>query len=214
VTVGEYCAFLNEMALSGGYGSMIPGLITQSGNPGSYHYEPVSTWVNRPILYVSYYDAVAYAAWLSSKKGCTYRLPTEEEWEKAAGWDPSIQKMWLYGFQEDIIDCSWANYYPGSGSVGAKGCYEDWVAPVGTYNGTNGVNNAISYYGCYDMSGNAYEWTTGSPAGTAPVLRGGAWHYNKSYCTTTYRYTNLLPSSGYSTVGFRLVLELPSPPSK
>jgi len=39
---------------------------------------------NHPVVRVSWYDAVAYCRWLSGETGTDYRLPTEEEWEKAA----------------------------------------------------------------------------------------------------------------------------------
>ena len=43
---------------------------------------------NYPVVNVSYNDAVAYAKWLSQRDGATYRLPSEREWEFAAGHMP------------------------------------------------------------------------------------------------------------------------------
>ncbi len=39
---------------------------------------------NQPVVGVSWYEAEAYANWLSEVTGKQYRLPTEEEWEQAA----------------------------------------------------------------------------------------------------------------------------------
>ena len=46
-----------------------------------------------PANNISYDDAIAYAKWLSNKKGITLRLPTEEEWELAAGHMPKDAQM-------------------------------------------------------------------------------------------------------------------------
>ena len=126
-------------------------------------------------------------------EGATYRLPTEEEWEKAAAWDPVEEHYYLYGFHQDTIDCLWCNY---NNCVGSS-------TPVGTYDGTGGTNDAKSYYGCYDMSANVWEWTS-TPSG---VLRGGAWRSNAegSQCTAA---SPTGPGERCDSKGFRLVLDL------
>jgi formylglycine-generating enzyme required for sulfatase activity len=99
-----------------------------------------------PVLGVTWDQAKAYAAWAGK------RLPTEEEWEKAASWDPVAQqkRIWPWG---NMPDSSRAN-------VGTKK-----GAPVKRYAGD------LSPYGVYGMSGNAWEWVDslwnpyeGSPA--------------------------------------------------
>jgi formylglycine-generating enzyme required for sulfatase activity len=197
-TNSEYCRFLNEMDPEGQYFDSHME-ITQSGSAGQYTYTVQSGKESHPIRYVSVYDAQAYANWKSRVTGLNYRLPTEQEWEKAAGWDPILQKLWTYGFQKDTIDATWCNYSN----------YYGGTLPVGSFNGTGGKNDAYSYYGCYDMSGNVWEWTV-SPVDSNPgsrIVRGSSWYHSDYYCNVTKRGTT---SSWYrvETLGFRLVRDL------
>ena len=85
---------------------------------------------NHPVVYVSWYAAMAYAQWAGK------RLPTEAEWEKAARGGLARQK-YPWG---NAIDTTKANYYDEI----------DDTTPVGRY--------APNGYGLYDMAGNVWEW--------------------------------------------------------
>jgi len=81
------------------------------------------------------------------------------------------------------------------------------TTPVGAY------ETGVSGYGCYDMAGNAFEWTSslitaqnGEETGqTVNAVRGGSWYSTGSSCRSTYRGEGRSPSGGYHSVGFRIV---------
>jgi hypothetical protein len=120
---------------------------------------------NRPAEWVSWYQAMAFCAWLSSRLGYEVRLPTEWEWQQAAtGGDPSFTYPWGSDW-----DAGRASTKAGLGHLVAVGLYPHGVSPVGAH----------------DMSGNVYEWCLNpfeNPAdlriGTdvPRTTRGGAWY--------------------------------------
>jgi Uncharacterized conserved protein len=184
VTNAFYCEFLNSAdPYSAYYNNCSYGVmeIARSGSSGNYYYSVNPGRENYPVYNVTLDDARAFAQWRSSIQGGTFRLPTEQEWEKAAGWDPVLQKLWAYGFQSANADCSWGN---------SNSCYGGTL-PVGSFNGTGGKNDAKSYYGCYDMSGNVSEWTN---SGTVHGCS-----FNDFFWPVTWSGTN-------NCTGFRLVL--------
>jgi formylglycine-generating enzyme len=166
---------------------------------------------------VSWYDAVAYANWLSSRDGLTpaytvtgtnviwnrsangWRLPTEAEWEYAARGGRSSRNT-TYAGSDDFGSVAW--YDRNSGSK---------TQPV--------AGKQANELGLYDLSGNVWEWcwdwygaypnraetNPGGPAsGTHRVLRGGSWI---SYATSTrvaYRIRSD-PGNRNFSLGFPLV---------
>ena len=109
----------------------------------------------RPVVNVSWEDAVAYAKWLSKATGKSYRLVTESEWEYAARSGGKVE-IWAGTSNEKQL----ADY-----AVFAKGQTE----PVGSL-----MPNGL---GLYDMSGNAYEWVEDcrSESYTDAPTDGSAW---------------------------------------
>ena len=115
-----------------------------------------------PVNGVSWYEAMAYCSWLSSKTGHTYRLPTEAEWEKAARGsyehnrdNPELGHQRRYPWGDDL-DNSYSNFW-NSGDP-----FDNGTTPVGYYNGSKQgsyqTKNNASPYGAYDMAGNVFEW--------------------------------------------------------
>lgn len=189
----QYCEFLNEVGARGQnyYSSME---IVQSGSPGSYTYTVVTGRENYPVRFVCFYEAKAYAEWKSRVTGQPYRLPTIQEWEKAAGWNPTLWSAYTYGFQRDTIDSTWCNYNNAYGGP----------LPVGSFNGTGGKNDAQSWYGCYDMSGNAGEWVIDASDLSLAFSRGGSWAESEFWCAV-FRQHSMNPYSRDQYTGFRLV---------
>jgi iron(II)-dependent oxidoreductase len=127
---------------------------------------------DEPVQHVSFFEAEAYAAWAGA------RLPTEQEWEKACAWDPSLgrRRRWPWGSTEPT---------PALANLGGAALRP---APVGAYPA------GASAYGVEQLIGDVWEWTSSTFEpwpGFAPmlyrqysepffggdyrVLRGGSW---------------------------------------
>jgi formylglycine-generating enzyme required for sulfatase activity len=105
----------------------------------------------RPVVDVSWLDALAYTQWLTAQTGFTYRLPSEAEWEYAAraGGKPGA------GYSTgDCISAKQANF--NDAATPFNNCPTSSInlgkaQPVASY--------APSAFGLYDMHGNVFEWT-------------------------------------------------------
>jgi formylglycine-generating enzyme required for sulfatase activity len=175
---------------------------------------------NHPVIHVSWNDATEYCKWLSRQSGKTYRLPTEAEWEYAAG-NGSRHTKYSWGNGDpsgknggNVTDES---KRPGDGSTWTTKFegYNDgywYTAPVGSYNSND--------FGLHDMTGNVWEWCsdwygadyyknspssnpTGPTSGSFRVLRGGSWYNVPQYCRVADRSFGA-PGNRGSDSGFRL----------
>lgn len=179
---------------------------------------------NHPVARVSWYEAMAYCRWLEGrlrgaldktpkeiqdclKAGWRVRLPTEAEWERAArGTDGRI---YPWGKKPNP---NLANFNEtGIGGTSTVGCFPGGITPAG----------------CFDMSGNVWEWTVSLKMeypychnekwnnetvgnNEARVLRGGAYDFASDDLRCAFR-CDLDPHDRSADDGFRCVCA-PNPP--
>ena len=214
---------------------------TRVGLPGTTNYSTAT----HPVVHVSWAGAAYFCNWLSAMEGLTpvydptsawaanfanngYRLPTEAQWERAAAWDGT--KHWIYGFVSDTL-----TGYLSANAVDNSTQYSNplgftifpLTSPVGWFDGVQvspnsnvTTSHSVSPVGCYDMTGNAWEWCHDSylstyyatSPGTDPqgpvssirrVFRGGSFSDSPGYARTATRNSGWLTYAS-SGVGFRL----------
>lgn len=166
-----------------------------------YWPDPLTT-PTAPVCGVSWYEADAYACFVGK------RLPTEAEWERAAGWHPTQQMM---------QPMPWGDA-PLSDRHGNFGGRQHGVTPVGQFPAGRSAT------GCDDLLGNVWEWTNswfeGYPGFQAfpypgysqayfdrahRVLRGGSWATRPWVLRPTFRNW-YHPHMQQVFAGFRCVL--------
>ncbi len=139
---------------------------------------------NQPIVGVSYHEAEAYAKWIGK------RLPSEQEWEKAARGEGGRQYPW--GEEFDLNKCN------------SKETGIGHTMPVSQY------PNGVSPYGCHDMAGNVWEWCANrhdKQKNDSRVIRGGSWGSKLENLRAPKRdwdFTDVRDDS----LGFRLVQDI------
>jgi len=161
--------------------------------PKYWVYDP--TKADHPATNVTWFDAQAYAEWAGK------RLPTEAEWEYAAGGPNYYTWSLGNGFDEKKYNFNAVDEYI-------------QTSPAGSY--------PANKYGLYDMSGNVWEWSgdwydegyyanspqdnpQGPPSGEGRALRGGSWNSESVNLRVSLRHS-AKPDDGYLNLGFRCVL--------
>ena len=150
---------------------------------------------NHPVVGVSYKEALAYAGWLNELFDIKKRLPTEDEWEKAARG--GAESIYPWG-DESPKDNVRANY-------NGNGRY-DGTSPVGSF------KNGVNAFGLFDMAGNVWHWTStpyveeSGEGASKIIVKGGSWMDGPNELRVSNR-KELDPSQQYGDVGFRLVRE-------
>ncbi|MEQ9095046.1 MAG: bifunctional serine/threonine-protein kinase/formylglycine-generating enzyme family protein [Phycisphaerales bacterium] len=168
----------------------------------------------RPVESVTYHDALAFCELASEKYGVRVRLPTSDEWEYAC----RAGTRTIFSFGDDVrLIARYANAADASNpDLIAAASYDDGypdTAPVSSF-----LANA---WGLHDTHGNVWEWCQGpydsDPASPGDEIearadsRGGSYMDGPGSMESGHR--NPLPlDTRASTLGFRVVVDLPPPP--
>lgn len=225
VTNAQYVEFLNAKGASNSgsiYNSNMASTgITQVGSSGSFTYNVTGTLANRPVVFVSWFDAARFANWMMNGQGsgdmetgaytlngatsgiitanigASVYIPTEDEWYKAAYYSAANTSYSLYPNGQNTISTADANY---GNSVGS-------TTNVGSYTG------APSAYGTFDQGGNVIEWNDAveSVLNDRRGGRGGAWAQNQNNLLSSLR-SSFVPTVENVLMGFRLS-SVPEPTS-
>ncbi|HVW82277.1 MAG TPA: SUMF1/EgtB/PvdO family nonheme iron enzyme [Mycobacteriales bacterium] len=172
--------------------------IARTGGPGHYHYVVQPGRGQMPVNYVNLFSAMRFANWMNNGQGdastehgayqldgngiiptnlleirrtpgAKVFLPSENEWYKAAYWDPRKQRYYAYPAGSDRpMTCALPTAMPNTGNCGLVTAYANpanpgirgvaaWIwndeTPVGAYSGSPSPN------GTYDQGGDVFQWT-------------------------------------------------------
>ncbi|MEY6431216.1 SUMF1/EgtB/PvdO family nonheme iron enzyme [Thioalkalicoccus limnaeus] len=157
---------------------------------------------SRPVVDVDWSDAQAYLAWLSRETGQRYRLPSEAEWEFAAGGGSETSFWWGASVE--------------TGRAACFDCGSPWdglsTAPVGRF--------PANPFGLYDTAGNVAEWVAdcyrpnyeGAPLDARPwdqgacefrVERGGSFA-RSAHSMRTFVRGRMASDTRLNLLGFRV----------
>jgi formylglycine-generating enzyme required for sulfatase activity len=140
---------------------------------------------DQPVVGITWFEAAAYAEWLSERLRERWRLPSEAEWERAARG----------GLER--APTAWGDALP-PGEIPEGPLTGPWRVGRGTPNG----------FGLLDIGTIVHEWCLDPYPGEPPrrASRGGSWRHRVRWSSPSAR-SSLLPGLRYADYGFRLLRE-------
>lgn len=171
---------------------------------------------NFPVIFVNWFNARDFCGWRGA------RLPTEAEWEKAAGFEPTLAIRYVYPWGDEF-DGTRLNFCDVNCTRDDRNTdYDDGhrdTAPVGSY------PSGRSPVGLFDMAGNVMEWVAdwydpryyaqstdtnplGPLDGEYKAIRGGSWLSSEDEVRVSGR-GSYDPSVSRAHLGFRCAMTAP-----
>ncbi len=163
---------------------------------------------NHPAVLLDWNDVVAYCRWAGKS------FPSEFQWEKAArGTDGR-----LYPWGNDVPESTTpARALQKRGLLGLAlrrlvwfrpaGLCNSWHAGLGRTTAVDQYPRGVSPYGCYDMAGNVWEWTS-TQKSPGWVVKGGSW-FDGDVRVRSTAYGVVRPLLRGNNLGFRCAVVLP-----
>ena len=138
---------------------------------------------DQPVIGINYYEAVIFSLWIG------LRLPSEQEWEKAARGTDGKTYPWgePMGYEKGFAN-----------TCDFMACQTNSVLEL---------DQGMSPYGCFDMAGNVWEWCiqkNASMHSTQRIVRGGSWMNYLVHAKCVFR-NSFDPSERHLAVGLRCV---------
>jgi formylglycine-generating enzyme required for sulfatase activity len=215
------------------YNSNLNFAITYNSAASGDKYSVVSGDGNHPITDVTFYETLRFANWLgngqtpgSTETGAytllggtptpsngatvtrnadaTVFLPSENEWYKAAYYNPATSSYYLYATS--------SNTAPTASVPTATHDSANYNSVVGNLTNVGAYSGTTSPYGAYDMNGDVFQWNEALISGSYRGLRGGSVGYDSSYLLSSYRHY-AVPTGEAGIFGFRVASVLTPEPS-
>jgi formylglycine-generating enzyme len=213
-----------------GNANLFGGISFSAANANGSKFSVIAGSGNHPVNWATWYDAARFANWLNNGQGngdtesgaytllgakptpsnadsitrnpgAKVFLPTENEWYKAAYYDPGTHSYFQYPTSSNIVPTAEAP--PGGSNSGNYNSVLNNLTDVGAYTGTT------SPYGAFDMGGEVFQRNETLFPPSFRGERGGSFGLDSTFMKSSLRF-NFDPSFGDRFSGFR-VASVPEP---
>jgi len=232
VTNSQYVAFLNAKGSTDSNNlystSMSSWGISRAGSSGSYSYSVNTGFGDKPVNFVSFWDAARFSNWLTNGQG---NGDTESGMYNLDGVtapsNASVTRQLDFSSGQNGVaiasEDEWykAAYYKGGSTTAGYWLYPTQSDPITTADANYGgstvtdvgfYSGAASHYGTFDQGGNVWEWNDAITSTSNRGLRGGSFFNGDSTLQSSFR-NGSNPTNEGSDIGFRVssLASIPEP---